>query len=258
MNFMAITFPTNTIALIVTAMLVTVSGSLFILAQGLRQLPVTPQSKRLWLWGAAIILVAWLATLLALALNPPSSTPLAASTVVTFLGAGMAAGLLPLFVSPTFRQIVRAIPPTWFVAMHITRILGFGFLALMDMKLLPAVFALPAGYGDMIVAVLALGVLYLHITRNRHARALTIAWNGLGLLDFVGALVTGVLYIGPFAAQLATAGASLSYLNYVLIVPSFGVPLYTLLHIYSLFQLLSARADRPTEKAEHMPLRHFA
>jgi hypothetical protein len=58
------------------------------------------------------------------------------------------------------------------------------------------------------------------------------------------------VYIGPFAAQLAAHGTSPLYLNYVLIVPAFGVPLYTLLHIYSLFQLLSARAGKPTPGLE--------
>ena len=51
-------------------------------------------------------------------------------------------------------------------------------------------------------------------------------------------------YIGPFAAQLAASGAAPLYLNYVLIIPSFA--LYTLLHIYSLFQLLSARMGKLT------------
>jgi len=45
--------------------------------------------------------------------------------------------------------------------------------------------------------------------------------------------------------------------NYVLIVPSFGVPLYTLLHIYSLFQIVSARVGKTTpglEAPRHTPV----
>jgi hypothetical protein len=47
------------------------------------------------------------------------------------------------------------------------------------------------------------------------------------------------------------------YMNYVLIVRSFGVPLYTLLHIYSLFQFLSAREEKTTpglEAPRHTPV----
>ena len=64
----------------------------------------------------------------------------------------------------------------------------------------------------------------------------------LGLLDFVSALANGVSSIAPFAIQLQAAGVSLAYLNFVLIVPAFGVPLYALLHVFSLFQLVSSRA----------------
>src|SRR5262249_7585979 len=116
---------------------------------------------------------------------------------------------------------------------------GFVFLALLDMKLLPAEFALPAGYGDMIVGLLALAVVYSLAKRKPYARAFTIAWNILGLLDFTTALTTGNIYLAPFASQLAASGISPLYLNYVLIVPTFAVPLLTVLHLYSLVQMLS-------------------
>jgi hypothetical protein len=181
----------------------------------------------------------------------------AAPYIIAFLALGLLAGILPLLLSPTFRQIVRAIPPTWLIGIHAIRLLGFLFLALMDMQLLPGAFALPAGYGDITVGLLALGMVYLIAMRKPYARTLAIGWNLLGLLDFVGALITGILYIGPFAAQLAASGVSPLYMNYVLIVPSFGVPLYTLLHIYSLFQIASARGDttrQDVEAAVHTPV----
>src|SRR6266566_2448019 len=95
----------------------------------------------------------------------------------------------------------------------------------MDMHLLPAAFALPAGYGDMTVGLLALGMVYLLAKRKPYARAFLIGWNVLGLLDFVVALTTGFTIVGSFAAQVAASGVSPLYLNYVGIVPSFGVPL---------------------------------
>lgn len=80
-------------------------------------------------------------------------------------------------------------------------------------------FALSAGYGDIVVALLALGVVYLLARRHPNARLLTIGWIALGLFDFVAALISGMFYIRPFAAQLAADGVSLTYLTYVLIVP---------------------------------------
>ena len=254
---MALGFPTNTVVVLIAAMIGTSAGTWFSLAYGIRQLPITPGVQRRWRWGAAMVLLTWLLIVLALAVNPPGGAVLGASYIIAFLGLGMLAGLLPLLLSPTFRQIIRAIPATWLIGIHAIRLLGFLFLALMDMRLLPAAFALPAGYGDMTVGLLALGVVYLLAQRKPYARALGISWNLLGLLDVAGALVTGILYIGPFAAQVAASGVSPLYMNYVLIVPSFGVPLYTLLHIYSLFQLASARGGKTTpglEAPRHPPV----
>jgi hypothetical protein len=118
------------------------------------------------------------------------------------------------------------------------------------MKLLPPQFALPAGYGDMTVGLLALVVVYLLTKQNSYARTVAIGWNLLGLLDFTVALTTGIAFIGPFAARLAASGVSLSYLNYVLIIPTFGVPLFTLLHIYSMFHMLSAPAEKTKRSLE--------
>ncbi len=254
---MAIGFPTNTVVAIIAAMIAASAGAWFSLARGLRRVPVAAHIERRWRWGAAIVLLTWLLIVLALAINPPGGAVLGAPYIIAFLGLGLLAGLLPLLLSPTFRQIVRVIPATWLIGIHAIRLLGFLFLALMDMKLLPAAFALPAGYGDMTVGLLALGMVYLLAQRKPYARTLAIGWNLLGLLDFVGALTTGILYIGPFAAQLAASSISPLYLNYVLIVPSFGVPLYTLLHIYSLFQLVSAQLGKTTpglEAPRHTPV----
>ena len=253
---MSIGFPTNTVVLILSTMIASGTGAWFILSQGLTRLPLAQHVRRTWRWGAAILLITWLLIRLALAVYPPAGSGLGFQFLITFtfLGLGLLAGILPLLISPVFRQIIRAIPETWLVGIHAIRITGFLFLALMDMKLLPAEFALSAGYGDIIVGLLALGMVYLLAMRKPYARALGIGWNLLGLLDFVSALTTGGIYILPFAAQLAASGASLHYLNYVLIVPSFGVPLYTLLHIYSIYQLSSRRVGE-TEPAAEEPVR---
>jgi hypothetical protein len=243
---MTIGFPTNTVILILALMVGAGVGSWFILAQSLRQLPLAPQIKRAWRWGAAIVLSAWLLARLALGSNPPGATVL--GTPYSFLSftsliLGLLVGIVLLLFSSVFRQIIRAAPETWLVGIHAIRIGGFAWLALMDMQLLPAEFALPTGYGDMTVGLLALMMAYLLAKRKPYARALVIGWNVLGLLDFVVAITTAFIYLGPFAAQLAVSGVSLRYFNYVLLIPSFGVPLFSLLHIYSLFQMVSVQVD---------------
>ncbi len=244
---MTVDFPTHTIISIVVVMVALAIGVWFSLSQTLKQLPIAPGPKWAWRWGIALVLIVWLFIRLALAITPPGGAVLGTPYVVAFLVVRTSIGTVPLLISRTFRQLVQAIPTTWLVGLHVIRMGGSLFLALFDMKLLPAEFALPAGYGDMTVGLLALALVYMLAQRQPYAHRLVRGWVALGLLDFIVALITGTSYIAPFAARLAASGGSLLYLNYVLLIPTFGVPLFTLLHIYTLFQLSSDRVtNQPT------------
>jgi hypothetical protein len=236
-------FPTNTIILITAAMIQGAVCAWLILSATLARLPLATQTRRNWRWGVGAFLAAWFAVRFAMQISPPGIIVLGAKTTVAFCVFGMIAGTLPLWVSPTFRQIVHAAPATWIIGIQAGRIVGGLFLTLADMNLLPTEFALPAGYGDVTVGTLSLVVVYLLATKNRHARTAAIAWNFLGILDFVVALVTGVTFIPPFVRQLAMTGASTRYINFVLIIPAYGVPLMSLFHVYSLRQLFSSVAN---------------
>jgi hypothetical protein len=236
---MSISFPTNTIVLITAAIIGIGIVTWFMLSEVLKRLPLAPQVKRNWRWGTALVLSIWLLVRLALANGPLLGT----AATITFVAFGLIVGTLPLLISPTFRQIIRATPITWVIGIHTVRVVGGLFLALCDMKLLPPNFALPAGYGDVTVAVLSLVVIYLLVANKPYARGIAIAWNVLGIIDLVTALTTGTMHIPPFAAQLSSTGASLLYLNWVLIIPTYGVPLVGVFHVYSLYQLLSRRVD---------------
>ena len=235
-------FPTHTIVVIVAVMFATAGAAWFTLSRALARVPLRPHTRSLWRWAAAFVLGAWLLARLVLAIDPPGGSFLVFFPyTAAFIAFGALVGLGALVVSPEFRQIVRAAPPTWLIGTHAIRLAGFLFLALLDMGRLPAQFALPAGYGDMTVGLLALATVAALASGKPYARSLAIGVNVLGLLDFVSALGTGLASIGPFAQQLQAAGVPALYLNYVLIVPAFGVPLYALMHVYSLFQLYSPR-----------------
>jgi hypothetical protein len=75
-------------------------------------------------------------------------------------------------------------------------------------------------------------------------------WNLLGLVDFVLAITAAFASMAPFVAQLAGSGTSLSYLNYPFLIPSFGVPVFGLLHIYSLLQLRWAAQRTQTMRTD--------
>jgi hypothetical protein len=232
-------FPTNTVVLITAAMIQTGVVAWLLLSAALSRLPLAPHTKRNWRWGAGFLLTAWLVVRLVMQVSPPGGRVLGAYATVAFVVFGMVAGTLPLWVSPTFRQLIQATPPTWIIGFHAGRFVGGLFLGLLDLKLLPPSFALPAGYGDVSVALLAMVVVYLLATRKPYARTAAIGWNLLGILDLVVALITGVTYIPPFVRQHAAMVASPLYINYVLIIPAYGVPIMSVFHVYSLHQLFS-------------------
>jgi hypothetical protein len=239
-------FPTNIVVLITAAMIQAGVCAWLLLSATLSRLPLAPHTKRNWRCGAGILLTAWLVVRFVMQVSPPGGGVLGAKATVAFVVFGIVAGTLPLWISPTFRQIIHAMPSTWIIGIQAGRIVGGLFLALLDMKLLPPEFARPAGYGDVTVAVLSMVVVYLLATRKPYARAAAIGWNLLGILDLIVALITGVTYIPPFVRHLAVTGVSTLYVNYVLIIPAYGVPLMSVFHAYSLHQLFSQNTNSTT------------
>jgi hypothetical protein len=138
------------------------------------------------------------------------------------------------------------------VAFHLTRFVGFAFLALYARGELPEEFALPAGWGDIAVATLALCIV-VFIPRPGTRPGVLLLWNALGFADILNVVFT--------AARLAIADrASMSALMTfpMSLVPTFLVPLIIASHMlvfwrlrrlaaaeHSLNKLTKSRAAKP-------------
>src|ERR671926_1468084 len=103
---MSVNFPTNTMILIVAAMIGLAVSFWFSLSQALNQLPIAQPIRRNWRWGIAILLITWLFVRLALVIRPPDGPVLGTPFIVAFIVFGVFVGTLPLLISPQFRQIV--------------------------------------------------------------------------------------------------------------------------------------------------------
>lgn len=116
---------------------------------------------------------------------------------------------------------------------HTLRIEGVVFLILMAQGHLPAVFALPAGLGDI-----AAGISAPFIARHLAKRSAAIRFHLLGIADLVIALSIGFLAgLGPVQVfHGAATTLSLSQLPLALI-PTVAVPAALTLHVISLTQL---------------------
>jgi hypothetical protein len=116
---------------------------------------------------------------------------------------------------------------------HSFRVGGLVFLLLMIQGHLPALFAVPAGLGDIAVGIAAPGV--ARKLAEGTGRAAALRFNLLGLTDLVVALIMGAI-VGYRVIAVTPSGAPISELPLALI-PSAAVPLLFALHLVSISAL---------------------
>jgi hypothetical protein len=123
------------------------------------------------------------------------------------------------------------------VGVQFFRVIGVLFVIMMFLGGLPAVFALPAGLGDLAVGISAPFVARrLAKGDTRGARL----FNWLGITDLVVAVTIGVLAGTVQLIHVQPTTELMTVLPFV-IVPTLAVPLYVALHVISL-RLLAKRA----------------
>ena len=187
----------------------------------------------------AISLIVWLMLVLSLGaagafVVPNGKPPLP-------IAIGVAAPLVLFFawlrLSQSFRGFVLALDLRLIAGMQAWRWAGLGFLSLYAYKVLPAVFALPAGLGDMAIGVTAPWIILALVRQPGFAASGTfIRWNVLGILDLLIAVSIGTvsaLFATGAPGEISTAPMATLPL---LLIPAFLVPLFLMLHTAALMQ----------------------
>jgi len=126
---------------------------------------------------------------------------------------------------------------------HTFRVAGVAFLIMMALGHLPALFALPAGLGDIAAGIAAPLVAY-RLARGTGRRA-AVWHNAFGMTDLVVALTLGALT--AFGLLNITPSAAPIFELPLALIPTAVVPLLLTLHITSMVTL--ARAPRPAPSA---------
>ena len=136
--------------------------------------------------------------------------------------------LLVLWSSRAAREPVRRLGARPLVAFHLTRLVaGVYFLALYRQGLLPREFAVVAGWGDILVGIGAIVVLWVcvPIRTNRQRQGLLL-WNTLGLIDILLVLANGMrLFMRDAGLGGTFTGLPLALL------PTFVVPIVITSHL---------------------------
>jgi hypothetical protein len=183
----------------------------------------------------------WLAVVWGLAINGtfrPVPGGMGVPLLPIAIFAPVLVGLVLLMRSKRVAAVLDAMPPSWLVGVQVYRIFGGIFLVSWARGSIPGVFALPAGIGDVLVGVLALPVALYVSTGTSGGRTAGIAWNLLGLTDFVVAIAMGAMSSPGRLQVLSTDRPNVQIGTYpTVMTPAFTVPSSIILHMLSLWQL---------------------
>ena len=158
---------------------------------------------------------------------------------VPSIGIALALALLALavclLVSPSLRRLVTN--QKHLILLNLWRLVGLVFLMLMADGQMPALWALPAGIGDVIVGAMAPWIAAR--VDGPQGRRSAIIFNLFGMADLVVAVGLGIMTSpGPGQVFHTTPTSELATRFPFALVPAFLVPLAFVLHVISLWQLL--------------------
>lgn len=177
--------------------------------------------------------------------TPPLSIAIAVAAPLTVFFAC-------LRFSQSFRRFVHTLDLRLIAGMQAWRWAGLGFLSLYAHGILPAVFAFPAGLGDMAIGVAAPWMVLSLVRQPAFAASNTfVRWNILGISDLVIALgiaTASAFFTTGSPGEISTAPMATLPL---LLIPAFLVPIFLMLHTAALIQSRQlartglARTDKP-------------
>ena len=140
--------------------------------------------------------------------------------------------------SPALRSLLDSIPMRALIGVQLYRVIGGLFILAWALGRMPAIFALPAGIGDVLVGLEATYVARRIGDGTARSRRLAVWWNIAGITDLVFAVFFGASTSpsGIYSPLLGHANPLISRLPFVLI-PVFLVPVSVLLHFVALRRL---------------------
>jgi hypothetical protein len=161
--------------------------------------------------------------------------------------------LLWFAASKAFRQFALSLSPRMLTLAQSWRIVGFVFVLLEARRILPAIFALPAGYGDMFIGATATLVAW-QLTSPSHRNSF-ILWQVLGITDLISAVS-----LGTTARLLSPQSASMAPLTVLPLsmIPTFLVPLFFIFHVICIAQARAWKAVPSRNAKETSVTQHFA
>ena len=188
----------------------------------------------------AVFFLAWLALVIVLGARggfvaTPGAPPLA---LLIGLLAPLSLFLVGYWAIRPLREFILSVDLRLIAGIQAWRWAGLGFLTLYTYRILPGLFAWPAGLGDMTIGVTAPLVLASLLRRPGFAASKSfVAWNLSGILDLVVAVSIGAVV--PLLAPNLFGSVTTAPMTRLplLLVPTYLVPTFLMLHLTALFQV---------------------
>ena len=126
----------------------------------------------------------------------------------------------------------------WLIGLQLFRVIGGVFLIEMILGHIPGIFAYPAGLGDILVGLVALGVLLAYRRSERIPKAGIFLVIGLGIADFLSAFFFSVTSLAGPLQLFYPAVTNNVGLFPTGMIPLFLVPYAIFFHMLSLLNYL--------------------
>ncbi len=184
------------------------------------------------------VLAVWLTAVLVLGSAGAFVGPEDAPPIAIGLGATLPIGvfLLGYAIVPSFRTFVLSADLHLLASIQAWRWAGLGFLTLYAYDVLPALFAWPAGLGDMAIGATAPWIAAALVRSSEFAGTRRfVGWNVLGILDLFVALSIGAMS-GMFPQLTGGVTTAPMARMPLVLIPAFLVPFFIILHLVALFQ----------------------
>jgi hypothetical protein len=208
---------------------------------GLEGTDLTLEQRRTTWLAVMVPFTLWVAVAWSAAINGvfrTGSSPLPVPILPLAIFLPVIIGAPVLLLSKRMGQVLDAMPTAWLVALQLYRVHGSIFLAGWLHGVLPGVWALPAGIGDVLTGLFAVPAAIAVATGSAEGRKVAIIWNTFGLADLAVAITLGMITSpGPLqliVPNVPTVGIG-TYPN--ALTPAFVVSSSILLHALSLRQL---------------------
>jgi hydrogenase-4 membrane subunit HyfE len=144
----------------------------------------------------------------------------------------------------TFKQLFNAIKPETLINLHVYRFIGGWFLVLFYFNLLPAGFALRAGWGDILTAITAVIITYFVFKKKVLHFRWAYAWNVFGLVDILGVVTSAFLVILESRTAPSAANDILEITRFpFILIPALAPAPLIFLHVITFKKLKSVKKE---------------